>query len=240
MAFSSDGSAFTVISKSGNETRRESFNRLSDVKEELSNSWHSNIDGGKIGRSSVYKVSTQQTTSSNYSSNSTTTSSKTVRTFTSTVTKKQTKTISKTDKNTIDKKTPDDEKSLELASSSNFDSLSSGSFFKAKYKDMDGDDFFRSASSRFSMRNLNDTSGWNFDLDEGASLFPDFFPKNDAATKLSFEATWRSVSPVKEIGLAKQAIKNCSWEEDEENNDAKHIVNSWMQFFGHINPVKNG
>ncbi|KXJ18514.1 hypothetical protein AC249_AIPGENE1570 [Exaiptasia diaphana] len=213
MAFSSDGSAFTVISKAGNVTRRESFNRISDVKEELSNSWNSSIDGGKIGRSSVYKK---------------------------TVTKKQTKTvISKTDKNSTDKKIPDD-KGLELVSSkNNFDSLSSGSFFKAKYKDMDGDDFFRSASSRFSMRNINDTSGWNFDLDEGASLFPDFFPKNDAATKLSFEATWRSASPVKEIGLAKQAIKNCSWEDDE-NKDAKHIVNSWMQFFGHVNPVKNG
>lgn len=231
--------------------KSESFSRIADVKE-LSNSWSSSFSQGKLDRSSVYSVSnsSKQSTSSTLTCSSTTSSSKTIRTFSAkkTVTKKQTKTTKNpsTDENkesidlTQDADNNDD-KELEIAPSRHFSSLSGGSFFKAKYgKDMDGEDLFRSASSRFSMRNLNDSSGWTIDLDERDSLFPDFFPKNDAATKLSFEATWRAVSPVKEIGLAKQAIKNCSWEDEQkQENDAKKIVNSWMQFFGHVNTVKN-
>lgn len=265
---SSDKSLARTVSKQTSIFDKDAFSRISEVQEAADRAWNGNTSSsfmskGKFGRSALYSASsttrtaystTTKTTSVSSKSASTKSTSQSVKTFTSkhSITRSSTEKTSAASTANAEVEENDDEcneikkveKRFELPSSSHHH-IDASEFFKAKFPhDMDSDDFFRSASSRFTMRNLKSTSGWNVEFDDGGSLFPDFFPKNDAATKLSFESTWRAVSPTKEMGLAKQAIKNCSWEEEEKKarnkNNAKEIVNSWMQFFGHVSSVKDG
>lgn len=270
-ASSSDKPIARTVTKQTSLFDKDAFSRISEVQEAADRAWNSSttssfMSKGKFGRSALYSESsttrtayrTTKITSVTSNSSFTKTTTQSVQTFSSkrNITHTSTaKTSATSSTNAKLKEDPDKqrhemekqiEKRFELPSSSHHH-IDASEFFKAKFPhDMDSDDFFRSASSRFTMRNLKSSPGWNVEFDDGGSLFPDFFPKNDAATKLSFEATWRAVSPTKEMGLAKQAIRNCSWEDEdqekkaENQNNAKEIVNSWMQFFGHVNSAKDG